>query len=470
MRTLIAPLLMAVMLALPASVTAQLLSPNPTVLSTRADGSPGQSSGFFFSAMSADARYVVVLAIADDLIGPGVSGSPITSQQFLRIDRQTGERRVVSVNAQGEGQAQFPVLAITGFAISLSDDGRRVIFNSTAMNFEPPNPGGSMRCYLWDQAVGHAVAVDMDPNPGVQARPCGNITADGREVVGLCSQTVPNTTGFGVCVRNLDTGIIERLAIGRGAGVGTPFEALTKISADGSVVAFGGWQGRQEIGLQRVDRSTGEIVNVTNVAASPLAVSLSHDGRFLLADALLYDHVTGQLRTVIRYPPFAFASRGIYDAGLSQDGRFVSFRTSAAEFERPFTGLPFSSGRTHVYRLDLATNRLDLISRLGLDGPIANGTHDFCEVPSVFACEPNRLSPRISGDGRYVVFQFQRVNLAPTYAATDPQGAQLFIKDLGPATPLIGPREVPLDRRWMIGFLGLALLLAGVRTIRQDSA
>lgn len=368
---------------------------------------------------------------------------------------------MISVSSQGAGQILFLEPAINGFAVSISDDANRIIFNSTATNLDPAATSGANRCYLWDRAVGHAIAVDVDSQPGLQAWPCGNITADGREVVALCSQPVPGVTGFGVCVRNLDTGVIERLAPGRGASVGFSYEALTKISADGSTVAFGGWQGTTEVGVQRVDRATGTVVNVTNTAGSPFSISLSFDGRWLLADSQLYDHTTGQLRIVIRRAPAPFPSRFIYDAVLSRDGRFAAFRTSAGEFERPFTGLPFGTGRIQVYRLDLATDRLELVSRVDLDGPIANRTHDACEQPGGFACAFNRFSPRISGDGRFVVFQFPRANLAPSYPAGSEFAPQLFIKDMGPAAPLANPVPVPLDRRWLILGLGALLLAIG---------
>jgi hypothetical protein len=461
-RALIDALLLVTALAFPASAVAQLLIPNPTVLTVQTNGNLNArpSTGFFFSTMTPDARHVVFFGLPVDYLGSAAPPGSEVANQWMLLDRSSGTLRVVSINGAGIAQ-NLGDMFNQGFAISISDDANRIIFNSAATNLDPAATSGARHCYLWDRAVGHAVVVDVDPLPGLQARPCGNITADGREVVALCSQPVAGVTGFGVCVRNLDTGVIERLAPGRGAGLGFNYEARTKISADGSTVAFGGWQGTTEVGVQRVDRATGEVVNVTNEAGSPFSVSLSSDGRLLLADSRLYDHATGQLRTVIRRPPATFPSRLIFDAVLSRDGRFAAFRTSAGEFERPFTGLPFPTGRVQVYRLDLATDRLELVSRLGLDGPIADQSHDPCESPSVLGCFFNRFSPRISGDGRFVVFQFPRANLAPTYPAGDVFAPQLFIKDMGPAAPLANAVPVPLDRRWLFLGLGLSLLLIG---------
>lgn len=467
MRALTRTLLFSAALAVPASAAAQLLSPNPTVLTVQSDGNLNArpSSGFFFSTMTPDARHVVFFGLPVHFIGSAAPPGSEVANQWMLLDRTTDTLRVVSVNSAGVAQNLGDMFE-QGFAISISDDASRIIFNSAATNLDPAATTAGRRCYLWDRAVGHAVAVDTDPSPGLQSWPCGNITADGREVVALCSQPVAGVIGFGVCVRNIDTGAIERLALGRGAGLGFAYEALTKISADGSTVAFGGWQGTTEVGVQRVDRATGAVVNVTNVAGSPFSISLSYDGRFLLADSRLYDHATGELRTVIRRAPAPFPSRNIYDAVLSRDGRYAAFRTSAGEFERPFTGLPFPTGRIQVYRLDLATDRLELVSRVGLDGPIADQSHDPCESPSVLNCSFNRFSPRISGDGRFVVFQFPRANLAPSYPAGSAFAPQLFIKDMGPAAPLASPEPVPLDRRWLIFGLGLALFACGSLALR----
>jgi hypothetical protein len=266
---------------------------------------------------------------------------------------------------------------------------------------------------------------------------------------------------MGVCVRDIDAGTIQRLAPGRGAGFGIPTELRLRISADGSTVAFSGWQGFTPVGLTRVDRSTGLITDVIPVPGAPPNISLSGDGRFLAFASSLYDHQTGVTRTAITRPPFAFPTSVIWDLSISRDGRFAAFRTSAAEFERPFTGLPFGRGLIQVYRLDLATDRLDLVSRVGLDGPIADRSHDPCENLGVLGCYFNRFSPRISGDGRFVSFAFPRANLAPSYPAGSESAPQLFIKDMGPAAPLVNAVPVPLDRRTLILFLGALLLVIG---------
>lgn len=467
MRALIGTLLLATALACPASAVAQLLNPNPSVLSLRPDGTLNtRAPGFFFSAGTPEGRYLVFFGVGSDFLGSNAPPGSDVANQWMLLDRLSHNIRVISRSAQGTAQNFGGDMANQGFSISISDDAKRIIFNSTATNLDPAATSGARHCYLWDRAVDHAVVVDVDPLPGLQARPCGNITADGREVVALCSQPVAGVIGFGVCVRNLDTGAIERLAPGRGAALGIGYEIRLDISADGSAVVFSGWEGSTPRGLTRVDRNTGEVFDVLSGPSSPSTISISGDGRYIAFNIGVYDHVTGIRRSVTR-PTFANPTNFIYDMQVSRDGRFLAFRTAAAEFERAFTGLPFGSGRELVYRLDLATDRLELVSRLGLDGAIADASHSTCEIPSPFGCIPNRFSPRMSGDGRFVVFQFPRANLAPTYPPGERSAEQLFIKDMGPAAPLAEPVPVPLDRTALIVALGLGLWLLGAIALKR---
>ncbi len=468
MRTLIRIVGVGAALALAAGASAQWLEPNPAILVPRWDGDFDAPTipEITFTAITPDLRYLVVSGNPSNLLGPASPPAVDGALQYYLIDRKTNERRAISIGASGFLQNLGSPNALPAWTISISDDGGRVVFNSNATNLDPAATTGATRCYLWDRSVGYAVALDVDPQPGVQGV-CGNITGDGRQVVALCSQPVIGVMGWGVCVRNVDSGEIERLAPGRGAALGQPHESASfRISPDGSVVAFGGWQGTTAVGVQRVDLATGVVENVTNEAEMPLTMHFSGDGRFLLIGSRLYDHATRQLRTVIRRSPLSFPSRPVYDAVISRDGRFVAFRTSAGEFEREITGQLFPSGNIHVYRLDLASDRLDLVSRVGLNGPLAWGGHDGCEQPLIVACALNRFSPRISADGRHVIFTFRRLNLAPSYPPGAPSIFQLFIKDLGQPPPLPEPVPVSIDRSWLWLLAGL-LLLSGWLGIRR---
>lgn len=452
---LIRGLLLLLGIAVSAGARAQLLEPNPSILSLALDGTPTTTGADWTMAMTPDARYIAFAASAPQMLGP--AAPPGHNGQWILLDRQTGQKLAFSVNAAGQGQVfAFNAVVNNGYGISISDDGNRIIYNSGAINLHPGATTPVMRCYLWDRAVGHAVLVDVDPAPGIQAGLCGNLTADGRFVVTQCRQPVAGVIGFGVCVRNLDTGEVERLAPGRGMGAASSdSEVNFAISADGSTVAFSGWQGTTNVGVQRVDRASGTVTNVTNVPGAPLRTTLSGDGRWLMLDSQLYDHQTGTLTRVIRRPPWPFASDEIRDTTISRDGRFVVFSTRAWEFQMPITGWTFSSG-SPVYRLDLRTDRLDYVSRVGLDGAFA--TPDRAPVGR---------GPRPSADGRYVIFQFPRLNLGPGYPPSDPEVRHLFLKDLGPAAPLFEPVPVPVPRHGLIALIGLIMVLGMLAAFRR---
>lgn len=452
---LIRGVLLLMGLAIPAGAGAQLLQPNPGMLSLALDGTPTTTGAGWTMAMTPDARYIAFQASAPQMLGP--AAPPGHEGQWILLDRQTGQKLVFSVNAAAQGQV-FAVNAVvnTGYGVSISDDANRIIFNSGAINLHPGATTPEMRCYLWDRAVGHAVLVDVDPAPGIEAGLCGNLTADGRFVVTQCRQPVAGVIGFGVCVRNLDTGEIERLAPGRGMSAArSDSEVNFAISADGSTVAFSGWHGTTNVGVQRVDRASGKVTNVTNVPGAPLRTTLSGDGRWVMLDSQLYDHQTGTLTRVIRRPPWPFASAEIRDTTISRDGRFVVFSTRASEFQMPITGWTFSSG-SPIYRLDLWTDRLDYVSRVGLDGAFA--TPDRAPVGR---------GPELSADGRYIIFQFPRLNLGPGYPPSDPEMPQLFMKDLGPAAPLFEPVPVPMTRNALIVLLALTMALGSFVAFRR---
>lgn len=90
---------------------------------------------------------------------------------------------------------------------------------------------------------------------------------------------------------------------------------------------------------------------------------------------------------------------GGFAPGISADGRFLAFSSQATNLVADDTG-----GIENVFVADVASGAIELISR-GIDGP-ANGVSSFA---------------RLSGDGRYVVFQSRASNLVPDDAngATD---------------------------------------------------
>ena len=82
---------------------------------------------------------------------------------------------------------------------------------------------------------------------------------------------------------------------------------------------------------------------------------------------------------------------GGFAPGISADGRFIAFSSQATNLVADDT-----NGVEDVFVAEVASGAIELISR-GIDGP-ANGVSSFA---------------RLSGDGRYVVFQSRASNLVP---------------------------------------------------------
>ena len=125
--------------------------------------------------------------------------------------------------------------------------------------------------------------------------------------------------------------------------------------------------------------------NALNLVSPPFQ---SHRAQIYLRDI---DQVTSQL--ISASPEGQAGNRpsqtGGFAPGISADGRFVAFSSRATNLTAGDT-----NAFEDVFVADTASGEIELISR-GTDGP-ANGASTF---------------PRLSGDGRYVVFQSNATNL-----------------------------------------------------------
>jgi hypothetical protein len=105
-------------------------------------------------------------------------------------------------------------------------------------------------------------------------------------------------------------------------------------------------------------------------------------------------------------PPGTAPNGDTQESALSADGQFVAFSTAATN---TVTGVTDANGGTDVYLLDRATGTTTLVSRSAASATTtANGAS---------------FTPRISADGRFVVYQSDATNLVTgqtdTNAATD---------------------------------------------------
>lgn len=119
-----------------------------TELLSQAHGSPNTTANGFTVPvdLSADGRFVLLTTGATNL-APGITDLGSTQDVYLR-DRQLGTSELIS----HEGGAPFTA-AGSSIASSVSDDGRRVLFESSASTLVPTTPPVSSNVYLYDRAT-----------------------------------------------------------------------------------------------------------------------------------------------------------------------------------------------------------------------------------------------------------------------------------------------------------------------------
>ncbi len=178
--------------------------------------------------------------------------------------------------------------------------------------------------------------------------------------------------------------------------------------------------------IYRKDLSTGAIALVSATSAGAAGdnfsgyPAISDDGRYIAFESYasnfpngsgmwqVYrkDMVTGELLLVSKEPDGTPGDAGSEHASMSVDGRYVAFKSPASNF-------PDWNGQTQIYRKDLSTGALVMASKTAA-GVVGDS---YCNYPS--------LSP----EGRYVAF----VSFSQNFAG--PQGhEQIYRKDLSSGT------------------------------------
>jgi Tol biopolymer transport system component len=324
------------------------------------------------------------------------------------------------------------------YPVSLSADGRFVLFTSLAANVVPGqrDTNGALDVFLLDRATGtttlvsHAAgAPSTASDSGFTASPI--LSADGRwaAYVSTASNLVPGLLGahpFNELVlydRITDTTTLVCHAAGSPA---TPPDGAcgnAALSADGRYLAFEsnatnlvpGPSGEATQNVFLYDRVTDQTVLVSHDPASavpatprPEAPSLSADGRFVLfrsyagpqPDLYQYDRTTG-INTLVSHQSGDPAARGNGASRvgvMSADGGTVTFVSLATDL------LPGPTFADQVFLWDRLSGAIRLVSHVAGD-PLRS---DCCGVGFV----------NLSADGGTVVFDGRQRNLVPGPADT----------------------------------------------------
>jgi Tol biopolymer transport system component len=200
-----------------------------------------QSNGSSYQpALSGDGRYVAFESTAANLVAGDTNGAP---DAFV-YDRLLGTTERVSVGPGGrQGTGPNP----SDRTISISDNGRFVVFTSTSTNLVPGDTNRAADVFLHDRRTRTTERVSIGARGqanGVSRAYKGAVSADGRNVVFGSEATNllrKNTTGAYIFLRDRTKQITRRVSVPTrqpppGAEPDICFEG--GISADGGHVAF----------------------------------------------------------------------------------------------------------------------------------------------------------------------------------------------------------------------------------------
>ena len=401
-------------------------------------------------SLTPDGRFCVFTSAAYNL----VSGDTNGYRDVLLFDRATGGLERVSLTSSGAeptGDSQHP---------ALSDDGRMVAFQSFASNLAAGDSNGTWDVFVTDRVTRLTTIVSAAANGtignGASVQP--SISGDGTRVAfaSSASNLVPSDTNGvqDVFVRNLQTGTVRLVSRLPQGALGNADSRRPALSGNGQWLAFEslssnlvGGAGLNGASILVVNLATGalELASVSN-SGTPANNSssfpcISRDGSrvaflsrsnnlALVAqstnNAYLRDRATGSVMLVSASADGLPATAASIALSLSDNGSFVA-HSSPAQLTPGHSGNGFDT-----FLFEVASRRTIRTS-----------------VPLVIPGEPNLSGANevggVSDDGQWTVFASSSSNLLP---GEQPDGiADVFLRD----TRTIWFRDRDLDRFGIAG-------------------
>jgi hypothetical protein len=267
--------------------------------------------------------------------------------------------------------------------MSMSSDGRYVVFASSASNLVTTDKNGQMDIFVKDTQTGKITLVSKNVY-GVQTNGMSwypTISDDGRYVAfrSAASNLVTGDTNGSedVFVKDLKTGVVKLVSCSTAGVIGNGSSEIAAISADGLYVVFNSY-------------ASNLVANDTNGDS----------------DVFLKNLTTGAI-TLISTSSYGIHSNGdSWCASISDDDRYVTFQSRGTNLVESDTNDVWD-----VFVKDLQTGNTILAS-VTQDGEQGNGISDC---------------PGISADGRYLIFE----SLASNFVDGDSNGTwDTFVKDL----------------------------------------
>ena len=432
-------------------------------------------------SISADGRYVAFLSRVPDLV-PGQGETETSTVNVFLFDRVTGKTVVVdhiatSATVPGHG------IGSPEDRPRITADGRFVVYSSRAQNLitgqSASGPGSTSNVFLYERATGKNILVSRSVSSLTATAAgfsgTGIPSADGSFILfdSTASNLVPGQVSdpnptLAVFLYTRSTGKITLVSGAEGSATtpasGSSFAAA--ISGNGDTVLFGslawdvvpgvvdenGNNGASDLFVW--DRRTGEAELVSYGAASETETAagavflggigplLSNDGKWIafnstapdlvagvrdtngLRDVVLQGRTGGRTLLTRRDParPSASAHGESRVGGLSADGRFRVFTSTAADL------LPGNRDRNNaadVFVIDRTTGAITLVSR-------------SAAAPQIPASGKSS-NPRISADGRFVVYESTARDVVPGQVDTV-DSTDLFLWDRTAGTTVLVSR------------------------------
>ncbi|NJP09241.1 MAG: hypothetical protein HC866_06920 [Leptolyngbyaceae cyanobacterium RU_5_1] len=345
------------------------LTNQTTLVSSATTGLPGNGISTL-PAISADGRFVAFSSDANNLVS-GDSNNATDIFIHDRTNTQTTRISVASDGTQADGSSQGTV--------SLSADGRYVVFSSSASNLVAGDTNSTtdifLRDRLTDQTTRLNVASDGTQSNGASSNP--TISADGRYVVftsnasNLVAGDTNNQTD--IFVRDRQTGDTRRVSVAADGTQANNASSVASVSGNGRYAVF-------------TSQASNLVAGDTNNAA----------------DVFVHDLVSGETSRV-SVGTDGIQANGSFGA-ISNDGRYVAFQSSAVTL----TGIT-AANPLAVFIHDRQTG-ITRRASIATDGTLTSGGGDFAIA--------------LSGDGSVVAFTSAATNLV----STDTNGvADIFV-------------------------------------------
>jgi len=251
-----------------------------------------------------------------------------------------------------------------------SQTGQFVAFRSSATNLDGERcDNGVNQIFVSDRNAGtiRCVSLNADGREGDQDSLEPSISADGRFIA--FTSTATNLTGnkcdngFNqIYVRDRTTGTTSCVSVNSNGQEGNQQSRASSISADGTLIAF--------------DSAA------TNLAGNKCDNGFNH--------VFVHDVTAGKTTCISLRTNGEEGNGDSFDPSISADGRVVVFQSTATNL-----ATRCSNGNSHIYMHDLATGETSCVS-INNEEKQSNG---------------NSALARVSGDGRFVVFQSDATDL-----------------------------------------------------------